>query len=137
MVRTKRNSVKIILVTFWLLGIPGIVFSQTVTVTDQADGDPLDSVVLMSEGSQTAVVTNEFGQADLSDFEGSGRIIIRSLGYKSIVLSYQQIRELGFEISLEKSVLNLDQVVISATRWRQSSGNIPLKIVSVDPEEIS
>ena len=137
MVRTKRNSVKIILVTFWLLGIPGIVFSQTVTVTDQADGDPLDSVVLMSEGSQTAVVTNEFGQADLSDFEGSGSIIIRSLGYKSIVLSYQQIRESGFEISLEKSVLNLDQVVISATRWRQSSGNIPLKIVSVDPEEIS
>lgn len=137
MVHARKKTLKVFLVTYLLLGIPWALYAQSVTVTDQGSGEPLDSVVLMSEGSQLAVVTNELGQADISDFEGSEKIIIRTLGYKSVVLSYYQIRESGFEISLEKSILNLDQVVISATRWRQSSGDIPLKIVSVDPEEIS
>jgi hemoglobin/transferrin/lactoferrin receptor protein len=137
MVHARKKTLKVFLVTYLLLGIPWALYAQSVTVTDQDSGEPLDSVVLMSEGNQSAVVTNELGQADISGFEGSEKIIIRTLGYKSFVLSYHQIRESGFEISLEKSVLNLDQVVISATRWRQSSGDIPLKIVSVDPEEIS
>lgn len=133
----KQRLLKVFVIVCLFSGFPWVAYSQIVTVTDQDTDKPLDSVVLMSERNQSAVVTNSDGQADITDFKGSEKIIIRSLGYRNLVLSYRQIQESKFEISLEKTVLNLDQVVISATRWRQSSGDIPLKIVSINPEEIS
>jgi len=122
---------------YLLVGLTSVAHAQTVTVIDQQTGESLEGVVLMSEGYQTSVVTNAEGQADISAFRGSETILIRSLGYKTRVLSFSQIEASNFEVALKQSILNLDQLVVSATRWRQSSGNIPLKIVSVTPEELT
>jgi hemoglobin/transferrin/lactoferrin receptor protein len=119
------------------IGMTLSAYSQTVTVIDQRTEEPLEGVVLMSNDSRTTLITNRLGQADISSFEGYAAILIRSLGYKTIVLSYDQIRASDFIITLERTTLNLEQVVVSATRWRQSSGSIPLSIASVSPEELT
>ncbi|WP_340106336.1 TonB-dependent receptor [Rhodohalobacter sp. 8-1] len=111
--------------------------SQTITIIDQQTEEPLKGAVLMSEGSILSSVTNAEGQADISAFVGAEEILIRSLGYKTVVFSYSEIQALNFVIALEKSIMDLDQVVVSASRWQQSSGNIPLKIASVTPENVA
>src|SRR6056297_397615 len=128
---------KIIASLCLLMAISSVAHSQTVTILDQQTEEPIAGAVLTSESSRPPVITNTEGEADISAFEGAETILIRSLGYKTAVYSFSQIRTSDFEIALEKSIMNLDRVVVSATRWRQSSGNIPLHIVSITPEDIS
>ncbi len=112
-------------------------WAQTITITDQQTSQPLEGVVLMSEASQATAVTNAKGQADISAFRQAEKVLIRSLAYKPILISYSQIQLSGFNIAMEPSSLMLDQVVISATRWRQSSGNVPSKIISITSKEVA
>ena len=121
----------------WLLfGYAVLAGAQTITISDQQTNDPLAGTVLISDSPKASTITNHRGQADISTFEGAERIQIRHLGYETVVLSYNHIEEAGFDIGLKRKHMNLDQVVISSTRWRQTSGNVPSKIISVLPREV-
>ncbi|MEX2595586.1 MAG: TonB-dependent receptor [Salibacteraceae bacterium] len=124
--------------SLWLLlGMAVMSFAQTITVMDQSSEKPLEAVTLTSDNPQTSVITNSKGQANLSAFKGAEYIMIRLLGYKMLTVSYNDLKLSGFKIALEQSIMNLDQVVISATRWRQSSGNVPSKITTISPKEVA
>ena len=122
----------------WLLtGCIGMSYAQTVTILDQQTEKPLQNVVLISESPQASTLTNAKGQADISVFKETETIQIRHLGYKTQVLSYSQIQSIGYNIALEPSNMNLDEVVISGTRWRQTSSNVPSKIISISSKEVA
>jgi hemoglobin/transferrin/lactoferrin receptor protein len=59
------------------------------------------------------------------------------LGYKTLIKSYAELESEAFKISLETSNLSLDEVVISGSRWRQSSDNVPSKIISISAKEVA
>lgn len=120
-----------------LLGCMGVSYAQTITIIDQQTNKPLESVVLISESPKASTITNAKGQADISAFKIAKNIQIRSLGYETLILSYSQIQSADFKIVMSPSNLNLSEVVISATRWRQISGNIPSKIISISPVEVA
>jgi hemoglobin/transferrin/lactoferrin receptor protein len=120
-----------------LLGCALFSHAQTITITDKQTKELLPGVVLISESPGTTAVTNVKGQADLTGFEDAQKIQIRSLGYRTRFLSYDEIQGSGFFIELEPSTINLDQVVVSATRWRQTSGNIPSKIATIQSMEVA
>ncbi|MBN2697445.1 MAG: TonB-dependent receptor [Bacteroidales bacterium] len=128
---------KRIFIWCFLSGWMGISYAQTVTVVDQLTEKPLEGVALISERPRASAVTNAIGQTEISEFANAEKIEVRSLGYKTLVVSYDQIESFNFEIELEQSSLVLDQVVVSATRWRQTSDNVPSRIVSIPPEEIA
>ncbi len=128
---------KYILTSWLFLGLVGLANSQTITITDQETEAPLEGVVLISESPKASVVTNAEGQADISAFKEAESIMIRFLGYKTQIRTYEQIRASNFEIVLAQSSLTLDQVVVSATRWRQTSGNVPNKILSISTREVA
>lgn len=128
---------KKILILLLLNGVFQIAKSQTITVIDQQTKNPLESVVIISEKPIITTVTNAIGQAEISIFKEAEQIQIRSLGYKTQIISYSQIQVSNFKVELEQLVMNLDQVIVSATRWRQSSINVPSKIVSISPKDIA
>jgi len=111
--------------------------TQTISITDQETGKALEMVTLISENPKAFTTTNVNGQADITNFVGAAKIEIRSLGYKAIIKSYEEIRSDNFKIGMEIYNLNLDEVVVAGTRWRQSSDNIPSKIVTISPTEIN
>ncbi len=124
-----------IFLLWFLLGWINISSAQIITITEQQTKEPIEGVVLLSQNPQASVVTNAKGQADISAFKEAEQIQFRALGYKTQVGSYSQIQASNFKIELEQSSMNLDQVVVSATRWRQSSSKVPSKIVSITPKE--
>lgn len=125
-------------IALWLLmGLVNIVHAQKITVFDADTQEPLEGVVLISESPHKTAITNAKGQAEISDFKEAEKIVIRLLGFKTLVKSYSQIQSLNFKVGMETSNMDLDHVVISATRWRQSSGNIPSKIVSISSKEVA
>ncbi|MBZ0200983.1 MAG: TonB-dependent receptor plug domain-containing protein, partial [Ignavibacteriaceae bacterium] len=125
------------IILLWLLmGVVYIAYSQVISIEDKETGKPLEMVTLMSESPREFTTTNNEGQADISVFKGAGKIEIRSLGYATQVKSYNQLHESNFNIKLEPTILNLDQVVVSATRWQQASNNIPSKISKITSKDV-
>lgn len=110
------------------------IFSQIITIIDQDSQEPIDLVTLMSESPRAFTTTNAIGQADISKFKGSKKIEIRTLGYVSKEMSYETLEASNFLLELSVSDISLDQVVVSATRWRQSSSKIPSKVISISPQ---
>ncbi len=122
----------------WLIILwSSMIKAQVIIVVDQKSQQALEGVVLLDKANQTYVVTNEKGQADISPLLAAEEIEIRSLGYKTMLTNVTELLKLKNRIALEQSILNLEDIVISATRWRQSSGNVPSKIVTITPQEVA
>ena len=94
--------------------------AQTITIKDQQSKMPLEMVSIISEGQYNYTLTNAQGQANISAFEHSKKIQIRMISYKTITLTYAELKAQKFVILLEPSNLNLGEVVVSGTRWRQN-----------------
>ena len=117
-------------------GFTSITFSQNITVKDKESGEPLESVTLASEDKKVYVVTNNKGQADISDFVGFNKIIIQSFGYETQIVSYNQLELASFQLNLEPSLLAMDEIIVSANRWKQHTRDIPVKITSISKKDI-
>lgn len=111
-------------------------WTQIVTLVNEQDKTPIIGATFRSDKEETAV-TNSRGQAYIGEFKSSEKIEIRSLGFETLELYYSEIEALGFLIALQPTNLSLDEVVISGTRWRQTSANIPAKIISISSKEVT
>lgn len=111
--------------------------SQLITIKDEENHRPLELVTLSSEIHPALVITNANGQADISAFREAAKIEIRMVGYKTIIRSYEQLRKDGFMVYMSASIITLDQIVISATRWSQPRREVPSRITSISPGEVA
>jgi hemoglobin/transferrin/lactoferrin receptor protein len=110
---------------------------QTLLIKSTNTNEPIEWATLTSKNPKAFTTTNAKGQADISAFVGSTQIEISSLGFTAIVRSYAELRQAGFVVLLIPSNLNLNEVVVSATRWNQKSNNVPLKIATITPREVA
>jgi hemoglobin/transferrin/lactoferrin receptor protein len=111
--------------------------AQVITITDQETSDGLELVTLLSDEPRATAVTNAKGQANLSAFAGAARIEIRCLGFKTVYKSYEELVSSGFVLALPPAFVEMDEVVVSATRWNQSSKRVPSKVVSIRPAQVA
>jgi len=102
-----------------------------VTVVDRESGKPLEYVTLISQQPKASAITDAMGQADLTPFRGSKQVQIRSLGFEVRVMGFSEIESSGYRIGLNATKHPLEEVVVSATRWRQSSSNVSSRIISI------
>ncbi|NCA75118.1 MAG: TonB-dependent receptor [Alphaproteobacteria bacterium] len=120
-----------------LLGISSIAYSQIVTIKDRENNQPMDLVTITSDAPKAFTLTNAEGQADISKFAGAQEIEIRMIGYQTVRLPYSRIESAGFQLTLQQTAINLDQVVISATRWNQDQRDIPARILVLSPKDVN
>lgn len=124
------------LIILWLFfGVASSALSQTITVKDSETKMPIDLVTIMSSSPQAYVVTNADGQADISTFAGAEKIEIRRLGYRAILSNYAELEKMNFEVLLVATSTQFDEIVVSATRWKQISKNIPSRISIISSRE--
>ena len=105
--------------------------AQTLLITDQESGAPLELVTLYSEKPRAFAETNIDGKVDISDFQGSERITIQLLGYDVVNQSYEELGEVNFQLSLSSTTLGMEEVIVSASRWNQTTAEVPSKIISI------
>jgi hemoglobin/transferrin/lactoferrin receptor protein len=126
----------ILLISILLLFSFGIK-AQVLTITDEFTKAPAEMVSISSVKPDVYANTNARGQADISDFKGSERIEFRLLGYKTVSYSYAQLQNVNFKISIVPSTKQFDEIVISATRWKQPATNSPSKITIISPADVA
>lgn len=127
----------IVVLSFFLLLISIRIQAQIVTVCDQESGDPLELVTFMSQIPKAMALTNVQGQADISNFVDSELIEIRQLGFQTVRMSYGEIANQKFKLTLSPSNIDLQQVVVSATRWLQPSQDSPIKISAMSQKDVT
>ncbi|MFH2096151.1 MAG: TonB-dependent receptor plug domain-containing protein, partial [Bacteroidota bacterium] len=128
---------KIVFILWLLSGFTISAYSQIITIKDKESGQPVEMATLISNSPRVYAIANANGQADISAFKGSEKIEVHMLGYKTEILSFSGIEKASFTIFLTRSVISIDNVVVSATRWNQTSDNIPSRIKSISAKEIS
>ncbi|MBV2196938.1 MAG: TonB-dependent receptor plug domain-containing protein, partial [Flavobacterium sp.] len=111
-------------------------FSQTISVRDIDSGEVLESVTLTVENRKTFVVTNSKGQADISDLKGRDKILVQSFGYETQIVTYNQLELASFQLNLHPTLLAMDEIIVSANRWKQHTRDIPIKITSISKKDI-
>lgn len=112
-------------------------YSQIATIRDRETSEPLEFATLYSENPKATATTNIKGQADISSFKGAERIIIRSLGFKTLTVSFGDLESMTFKLLLDRSNINLDEYVVSASRWEQSMRSVPHKITAITPKSVA
>ncbi|MBN2265124.1 MAG: TonB-dependent receptor [Candidatus Aminicenantes bacterium] len=110
-------------------------YAQTVTIKDRETREPLEGVVLTSETPRVAAETDRAGQAEIAAFKDSGRIVVSRPGYQTVALSYAEIAARSFILLLRAAPFEAHEVVVSATRWRQSPGDVPAQVATITAVE--
>lgn len=126
-----------IVIALLFLCVTGALYAQVATISDSLTGSPLEMVTLYSKSPLASGTTNALGQVDVSAFSGADRIIIRTIGYNAKEISFSNLERNGFKIALSTSEIDLDQVVISATRWSQPKRETPHKITTITAQEVA
>lgn len=111
--------------------------AQVVIIKDKETASPLELVTLISENPKAFATTNAQGQADISKFAGIEKIEIRLLGYAPITKSYAEIESNNFLVELEIFGVTMDEVIVSGTRWNQSTKDQTAKITSISAKNVA
>lgn len=124
-------------VWYLLLGISQFIGAQVVTIGDRETGQAVESAILVSSNPSATAITNTKGQAEIRAFKGAERIEIRALGYQTETTDFATLEAGAFRFSLLPTNIHFDEVVVSATRWKQKSKEIPIKVVAISPKDIA
>ncbi len=111
-------------------------FGQIITVVDDLSGKPVELAIFTSEKHTSGEFTNHLGQINSALFEAESWVVVRSIGYQTVRIELSTLMEAEYIIRLKRGDISLDQVIISASRFNQSSRDIPSKVSSITSRDI-
>ncbi|GAB3806437.1 TonB-dependent receptor [Spirosoma humi] len=128
---------KKIIILGLLLGTCLTSYAQEITVKDQQDYRPLERATLSSENPKASAMTDANGKVTISAFKGATQIQVRTVGYETQILTYDELVKTNGTIYVKPAHISLDQVVVTANRWNQSRRDIPAKITTISAKDVA
>ncbi|WP_343488209.1 TonB-dependent receptor [Allomuricauda sp. d1] len=125
----------ICIILFFLFSILG--FAQEITVLDIDSGTPVVNVAIFNADKSKTTITDFDGRADLSKFSGNERIIFRHISYEELRTTKNKLANKGYRVYLNLKAEQLEEVVMSVSKWQQQRKDVPQKIVSIDAQSIA
>lgn len=136
----------LVVVILLLLGAPGLTFADggTITgrVTAQSEGqeESLVGAVVMVQGSVRGTTTNLKGEYKITALPpGSYTLAVSMIGYKRAIrpgVVVEEGRETVVNVALVSSPVQIDQVIVTASKRQQSLEEVPVSISVLDATEI-
>lgn len=111
--------------------------AQTLTVLDRDTDEPLVLVTISSDSPSAFITTDEHGQAEIGAFKSAEKIEIRYIGYKTEITDYATLEANNFMLKMFRSGFSVDDIVVTATRIRQDSRDLPYAVTTLDREQIA
>ncbi len=112
------------------------VHAQIVTIKDRESGMAIERALLMNQNQSIVISTNAKGMTDITQLQTAGLIEINAKGYEPLFITYTDLLAIKDSIYLSIRVLNLDEIVVSGSRFRQKSSSVPYKILSIPAEDV-
>ena len=130
------NLSKFSTLVFLMIIIATETISQNIFVYDQQTGNPIPNVVIFNKDKTITGLTNNIGVADISSFSGDENINFQHPSYIAVSLSSKVIESLKFKVPLNQKLINLDEVIVAASKWETKSNEIPNKIEKIKRKDI-
>lgn len=112
------------------------VFSQQITVYEKGTNLPISGVAIYNYIKTKSVTTDIDGKALLDVFLNTDELYFQNLLYKTKKIKKSTIIKNNNSVYLETNVEGLNEIVISASKFEQSSRDVPQKIISLDAQKI-
>ncbi|OUR93946.1 TonB-dependent receptor [Flavobacteriales bacterium 34_180_T64] len=113
-----------------------MLFSQQVTVLEKGTNYPISGVTLYNAKRDKTEITNLDGQAFLDKFLSDEMIYFQNLLYNVKGIKKSDIIKNKGIVFLELKIEDLDQIIISASKFGQSKRDIPQKIINISSKDI-
>lgn len=110
--------------------------SQEVVVKDEITRQPVFNVAIFNKDRSKSTLTDFDGKADLSLFEKEENIYFRHVSHMPFSTQKLRLERNSFQVYLVPNENQLQEVVLSASRFRQSKRDLPQKVVSLSKEDI-
>jgi hemoglobin/transferrin/lactoferrin receptor protein len=120
----------------WFLLLQGIC-AQEVVILDAESKRPIVNVVIYNTNKSKTALTDFEGKCDLSKFSSYERITISHIGYQTRKTSKAQLLKKGTKVYLSLQTEQLDEVVMSISKWEQQKKDIPQKLASISAQSIA
>lgn len=109
--------------------------AQDILILNKTTQEPAVGVAIFNKTKSKSVVTDFYGKANLDRFEASEIIYFKHLSYK--VFSTKKVLISNSKVFLIPKAQGLDEIVISASKFKESKRDIPKKISSVSAGTIA
>jgi len=93
--------------------------AQQITVLDIDTREPIISVAIYNEDKSISTITDFDGRADISAFAKAEKIIFSEVAHQQAIHTKAQIIAYGNKVFLRKLENNLDEIVLSVSKFGQ------------------
>ncbi|WP_350289738.1 TonB-dependent receptor [uncultured Croceitalea sp.] len=131
------TSMRYVVFLIFLLFISLAAKAQQVVVLDAASGNTVVNVAVFNQDKSKTAVTDFDGRCDLSVFGANERITFKHISYEAFKTTRIQIVKRGNRVYLNLRPEQLEEVVMSVSKWEQQRKDVPQKIVSIDARSIA
>lgn len=110
--------------------------AQEITILDKGTKEPLVNVAIFNADKTKTAISGINGKVDISAFSDTEVITFKIVTHQE---TYRRKREIGNNaniVLLPQTDNELDQITISATRFKLRKEEIPQKVLSISPSEI-
>lgn len=114
-----------------------VISSQEIVILDLETKEAIVNVAVYNADKSTTVLSDIYGTCDLSAFKSNERIIFKHLSYETQKQTKKQILKQKRRVFLDMKAEQLDEVVMSVSKWEQQKKDIPNKIISIDARKIA
>ena len=109
---------------------------QTIRFIDEDSQRPIADVFVFHESQQYASFSDKVGQADISEFPSTGKIIIQHPAYVKVETTKASIQSGNLVIAIKEKVIPHQGVTVSANRWQQNQNEVPNDILAIKKSDI-
>ncbi len=113
------------------------VSAQEITVLDIETREPITNLVVYNLERSKTVLTDFDGKCNLDEFDSNERIYFKHIGYQSKKTTKSQLLKRGKRVYMTLNPEQLDEVVMSISKWEQQKKDIPQKIASINARDIA
>lgn len=111
--------------------------AQNITVLDGDSAEEVSNVAVFNKDKSKIALTDFDGVFNASVFGYKERITLKHVGYQEFNTTKQQLQRQGNKVYLVMKAQELDEVVMSVSKWEQQKRDIPNKIISLDAHSIA
>ncbi|WP_149304280.1 TonB-dependent receptor plug domain-containing protein [Pareuzebyella sediminis] len=125
------------IVVFFALLVCLSLSAQEIIILDVETKEPISNVAVYNVDKSKTVISDFDGRCNLSIFSRNDRITFKHLGYQIRKSTPAQIMRRGGHLYMALSAEQLEEVVMSVSKWEQQKKDVPQKIAMISARQIA
>lgn len=110
--------------------------AQKIIVIDASDHKPVKDVAVYNDNKTRFGYTDLAGEFSIDSFDDDDYLNFQHPSYENIRLTRKEIEDSDYVVFMFYLTFDIEEFVVSANRWEQSTMEVPNKIVQVRKPEI-